>query len=117
MGRSASLIEIDLLRGGQRMPMLDPWPDGPYFLMVARARKAPERCHVYPGHFRTPLPQVPVPLVKPEADLVLDLQPLVEDIYLRSRYDHNIDYDKPLENQLASDDAAWLQQQLRLAKA
>src|SRR5262245_8688655 len=25
-----SLVEIDLLRGGQRMPMLDPWPDSPY---------------------------------------------------------------------------------------
>src|SRR3712207_9248145 len=23
------LVEIDLLRGGQRLPMLDPWPDCP----------------------------------------------------------------------------------------
>ena len=28
-------MEIDLLRGGQRMPMLDPWPDSPYTLLVA----------------------------------------------------------------------------------
>src|SRR5262249_36273384 len=28
-----NLVEIDLLRGGQRMPMLDPWPDSPYTLM------------------------------------------------------------------------------------
>jgi hypothetical protein len=34
---SAHLVEIDLLRGGQRMPMLDPWPDSPYTLLVTRA--------------------------------------------------------------------------------
>ena len=34
---NVSLVEIDLLRGGQRMPMLDPWPDSPYTLLVARA--------------------------------------------------------------------------------
>jgi Protein of unknown function (DUF4058) len=27
-----SLVEIDLLRGGQRMPMLDSWPASPYTL-------------------------------------------------------------------------------------
>jgi hypothetical protein len=34
-----NLVEIDLLRGGQRMPMLDPWPPSPYTLMIARAYK------------------------------------------------------------------------------
>ena len=31
-----NLVEIDLLRAGQRMPMFDPWPDSPYTLLVAR---------------------------------------------------------------------------------
>ena len=30
-----SLVEFDLLRGGQRMPMLDPWPDSPYTPLAA----------------------------------------------------------------------------------
>jgi hypothetical protein len=30
-------MEIDLLRGGQRMPMLDSWPDSPYTLLIGRA--------------------------------------------------------------------------------
>lgn len=34
-----NLVEIDLLRNGQRMPMLDPWPESPYSILVARARK------------------------------------------------------------------------------
>ncbi len=37
---NVSLVEIDLLRGGQRMPMLDPWPDSPYMLLLARARSS-----------------------------------------------------------------------------
>ncbi len=37
---SVNLVEIDLLRDGQRMPMLDPWPNSPCTILVARARKA-----------------------------------------------------------------------------
>ena len=33
---AANLIEIDLLRGGERFPMLDPWPKSPYTLLVSR---------------------------------------------------------------------------------
>src|SRR5437016_3158976 len=40
LGR-ANLVEIDLLRGGERMPMLDKLPDSPYYLLVARERTAP----------------------------------------------------------------------------
>ena len=39
----ANLVEIDLLRGGTRMPMLDPLPASPYYLLVAREQSAP-RC-------------------------------------------------------------------------
>ena len=107
-----NLVEIDLLRGGQRMPMLDPWPTSPYTLLVARARK-PQLCKVWPAHFRRPLPNIPVPLLKPDPDLRLDLQPLVDDIYQRSRYERSIDYTRPLNPPLAPEESAWLQEQLR----
>src|SRR5262245_24469144 len=61
-----NLVEIDLLRGGERMPMVDDWPDSPYTLMVARD---PQLCRVWRGHFRTPLPPIPVPLAKPDPDI------------------------------------------------
>jgi hypothetical protein len=107
------LIEIDLLRGGQRMPMRDAWPDSPYLLMVARALKAPKYCRVWPAYFHRPLPPIPVPLLKPDADLSLDLQPMVEAIYERSRYERSIDYTRPLDPPLDSEEAAWLKQQLK----
>src|SRR5262249_38804016 len=54
LGR-ANFIEIDLLRGGDKMPMLTPWPDSPYTLLVSRAERAP-RCRVWLGHFQRRLP-------------------------------------------------------------
>src|SRR6185503_15992143 len=88
------LVEIDLLRGGERMPMLDPWPDCPYTLLVARASKT-HKCKVWPGHFRQALPAIQVPLAKPDADISLDLQPLIDGIYQRYRYARSIDYTQP----------------------
>ncbi len=107
-----NLVEIDLLRGGERMPMFDPWPDCLYTLTVGRAHRF-HRCLVWPGHFRQPLPKVPVPLAPPDPDLTLDLQPLVDTVYERSRYARSIDYRKPLTPPLAADDATWLEQQLQ----
>jgi hypothetical protein len=108
----ANLVEMDLLRGGQRMPMLDPWPNSPYALLVARARKY-QLCKAWPAHFRLPLPRIPVPLAKPDPDLFLDLQPMVDAIYQRSRYERSIDYKRPLEPPLGADESTWLEQQLR----
>ncbi len=108
----ANLVEIDLLRGGQRMPMLDPWPDSPYPLMVARAWK-PDACLVWEGHFQRPLPSLHVPLAKPDADLVVPLQPLVETIYRRFRYDQSINYGAELTPPLSAEETAWFRRQLR----
>jgi hypothetical protein len=107
----ANFVEIDLLRGGTRMPMLDPWPSSPYTLLVARREKAPY-CKVWPAHYRLPLPPIPVPLIAPHPDVTLELQPLVEAVYARSRYDYSIDYAKPLSPPLSDDEAAWLAQRL-----
>jgi hypothetical protein len=71
----ASLVELDLLRGGHRMPLLDPWPESPYTLLVARAKA--QLCQVWRATSVRPLPPIPVPLAKPDHDIVLDLQPLM----------------------------------------
>jgi hypothetical protein len=107
-----SLVEIDLLRGGQRPPMLDPWPDSPYTLMVARARH-PQSCRVWEAHFRQPLPPIPVPLAKPDPDLILNLQPLIDTIYRRFRYGQSIRYTAELTPPLRPEKAAWCRQLLQ----
>jgi Protein of unknown function (DUF4058) len=108
LGR-ANFIEIDLLRDGQKMPMLSAWPKSPYTLLVSRASKAPY-CRVWPAHFRRRLPPIPVPLLRPDPDLTLDLQPLVESIYSLGRYDERLDYARPLTPALSAEDAAWVRE-------
>jgi hypothetical protein len=109
---NVNLVEIDLLRGGKRMPMLDSWPDCPYTLLVAKAKK-PQLCRVWPAHFQRSLPTIPVPLAKPDPPVPLSLQPIIEVIYQRSRYERSIDYTRPLSPPLTSEETAWLEQQLR----
>ena len=109
---AANLVEIDLLRGGQRPPMRGNWPDSPYTLLVCRERRAPY-CTVWPAHYRTPLPTLPIPLSHPDPDVRIELQPLIAAIYARSRYHRDIDYSKPLNPPLAEADAAWLAGRLK----
>jgi hypothetical protein len=112
----ANLIEIDLLRGGTKIPMLDPYPNSPYTLLVSRRMWSPN-CRVWPAHFRRPLPRIPVPLSSPDPDVTLELQPLIEAIYARRRYYRAIDYTKPLQPPLSAEESAWLQGQLQAKTA
>jgi hypothetical protein len=110
LGR-ANFIELDLLRGGQKMPMLEEWPESPYSLLVSRADHAPS-CRVWPGSFRRRLPVIPVPLVSPDPPLSLDLQPLIDGIYQLARYDRQLDYSRPLKPTLRKPDATWVRERI-----
>jgi len=59
----ANLVEIDLLRKGDRFPMLDPWPASPYAFLVCRRTRAPY-CDVWPASYSEPLPTLHVPLLR-----------------------------------------------------
>jgi hypothetical protein len=107
-----NLVEIDLLRRGDRMPMLDPWPASPYALLVARAKKY-DLCKVWPAYSVKALPPLPVPLAKPDPDMILHLQGMLDTIYQRSRYEHSIDYHKPAIPPLHAEEKAWLGRQLQ----
>jgi hypothetical protein len=108
----AHFVEIDLLRGGRRMPMAGRWPESPYYLLVCRKPEAP-RCTVWPAHFLRPLPVLSIPLAAPDPDITLPIQPLVEAVYARSHYERDIDYRRPLHPPLCASDASWLEQRLR----
>jgi hypothetical protein len=108
----ANLVEIDLVRSGRRRAMAEPWPDSPYYLLVLRKEQAP-RCKVWAAVYREPLPPLPVPLAAGDADVRLDLQPLINQVYERSRYREEIDYASPLRPPLSAEDGAWLAERLR----
>lgn len=112
MLRSANLVEIDLLRGGQRFPMADPWPNSPHYLLVCRQSRAPY-CRVQRAYAHKPLPELSVPLASPDPDVTLALQPMIEAIYARSRYGRRIDYAKPLTPPLTAEENACLTERVR----
>jgi hypothetical protein len=99
----ANLVELDLLRQGRRMPMSSPWPDSTYYWLVCR-KKQSSRCSVWPASHSERLPPIPIPLLAPDPDISLDLQPLVEAIYSRSRYDRDIDYRRSFDPPLSAVD-------------
>jgi hypothetical protein len=113
----AHLIEIDLLRGGQRPPLERPVPPAPYYVTLSRASRRP-RVEVWPIQLRDKLPTLPVPLLHPDPDAPLDLAGVVAAVYGRGAYARLIDYRQPPPPPSLSDaEAAWLDERLRADKA
>ena len=100
----AHLVEIDLLRGGQWMPFVE-LPPCDYYVMVSRAAKRP-KAGLWPLHLREPLSEIPVPLKPGDADVRLNLQQLVQQLYDAAGYAKYI-YDNDLTPALSDDDASW----------
>lgn len=89
------LIELDLLRTGERLPTQEPLPAGEYYLVIARANRRP-KCEVYAWTREDRLPVAPVPLKSPDPDVFVDLGEVFSMAYERGRYDRSIDYSQPL---------------------
>ncbi len=100
------LLEIDLLRRGERIPVLEPLPAAPYFVFLSREERRPI-CQVWPIYLQDPLPTVPVPLLEPDADVPLDLQAVLTRVYEQAGYDLRIDYTAEPVPPLSAEDAAW----------
>lgn len=104
---SAHLIEIDLLRGGPRLPV-EPLPEGDYCVLVSRAEDRP-RAGIWPIHLRDRLPTIPIPLRSPDPDASLDLQQLLNRIYDAAGYE-DYAYEGLPHPPLNSEDEIWARQ-------
>lgn len=110
MAAKVNLVEIDLLRRGERILILRPAQIPPrhrtcYQACVWRAAK-PTFCEVIGISLRSALPEISVPLRASDKDATLNLQALVELAYQNGRYD-SIDYTTDPIPPLDADDAAW----------
>lgn len=111
---TAHLIEIDLLRAGQRLPMRATLPPAPYYAYVGRSEIRP-KTDVWPIPLDQPLPRLPVPLLAGDPDVSLDLQLALTTVYDLSDYDLEIDYTQPPGEPLSPEQAAWVDERLRAA--
>jgi hypothetical protein len=114
MKRDVHLIELDFLVGGRRLPMENPLPPGNYFALIARAERRPD-CDVFAWTVRDRLPTIPISLLPPDPDLVIDLAPLFASVYERARYARSIEYRDPLNVPLAPEDRTWAEERARAA--
>jgi hypothetical protein len=111
---TAHLLEIDLLRQGQRVPMQKPLPPAPYFIFLSRTERRP-LTEIWPISLKEPLPMVPVPLLPGDLDVALDLQQAFTTTYDLLGYDLALDYTQPPEMPLPQEDTAWAETLLRTA--
>lgn len=110
---AAHLLEIDLLRDGERPPLERPVPVAPYYVMLSRADHRPN-VDVWPIQLTDRLPVLPVPLLEPDPDVPLDLGATVAAVYERGAYARQLDYRQPPPPPPLSDEAmAWLDKLLR----
>lgn len=101
----AHFVEIDLLRGGQRMPFED-LPACDYYVMVSREQQRPF-AGIWPIGLRDPLPPIPIPLKPGDPDARLDLQQLLHEVHDAAGYAKYI-YENDLTPPLAEEDAQWV---------
>ncbi|MCB0109101.1 MAG: DUF4058 family protein [Caldilineaceae bacterium] len=91
------LVEIDLLRWGQRV--VERLPDQPYHIMITRADEQPQG-RVWSFGLADAIPTTPLPLVEHEEYVPLPLQVAYVTIYqarnFRNRLDYTIDPEPPL---------------------
>ena len=104
---SVHLVEIDLLRGGPRMPLEKP-PVCDYCALVSRADFRPE-VGIWPIHLREPLPVIPIPLRAEDRFARIDVQAVLHRIYDVAAYEDYI-YTGTPQPPLAPEDAAWAKQ-------
>lgn len=108
------LLELDLLRQGQRVPMQQPLPPADYFVFLSRADDRP-MCDVWAVELTQTLPSVPIPLLPSDPDMPLDLQQAFAAVYDLLGYDLAIDYTRPPEVPLEIEAALAAESLLRAA--
>ncbi len=108
MRSKTHFVEIDLRRGGKR-PSPPEIPPADYYVLVSRFEDRPRTCDCWPFGLRDPIPLVPIPLSRPDADIVLNLQEILLQTYNAAGYARYIYRGEP-EPPLAPRDAQWAQE-------
>jgi hypothetical protein len=77
----------------------------PYIICIRRANRQSE-AELIRVPLQESLPNIAVPLRPTDADIVLQLQPLLDECYRRGRYS-SLDYTRSLTPELDSADQTW----------
>jgi hypothetical protein len=101
-----NFVEIDLLRGGQPMPLRPPPAPSDYRILICRPKRSPS-ADLLRFSMRIPIPTIPIPLLPGDAEPNLELNEILHALYERAGYDLSIDYQQPPQPRLRKDDQLW----------
>jgi Protein of unknown function (DUF4058) len=114
-----SLVEIDLLRAGNRVFSIPvsriPRKFRTLYQACVRRGWQVEEFEIYPIPLQARLPSLRIPLRKKDQDIRLDLQAIFALAYRKGRYFSSINYEEPPEPSLKGVDATWTDELLRKA--
>lgn len=114
LGSLTHLVELDLLRAGEPMP-LQRWSGrSDYRIMVSRGDLRP-RALLLPFGVRQPIPPFQLPLYPGDPEPTVALGPLLHALYDRGAYDLRLSYSGAPDPPLDGADAAWADDLLRAA--
>lgn len=113
-----SLVEIDLLRDGQRTvrvskQQLDEL--GRWHYLVAVTRHSPARQEIYPIPLKSRLPRIAIPLADDDPDVSLDLQAALTRCVDEGPYPELLHYHEAPPGKVAAPEKKWCDQLLRKA--
>lgn len=106
------LVEVDLIRAGEPMPIIGNGRTSEYRLLVSRGDCRPNAI-LYTFGVRQAIPPFPLPLKPADREPTLDLGKILHDLYDQAGYDLRLDYKGDPEPPLPSAEAAWADQLLR----
>ena len=89
-----NLIEIDLLRVGEPMPLTTPMPASDYRILVSEGWERPD-AYLHTFTVQQAIPQFAVPLLPRDRALNVDLGPIIDDMHLNARYGQVTRYHAP----------------------
>jgi hypothetical protein len=110
----ANLVEIDLLRRGERLPTVEPLTPADYYVFVCRPEKLPI-ADVFAWQLLDRLPEIGIPLASGDADVALDLQAVFATVYDLAAYQFSLDYTAEVEPRLGERQQHDVEQLLREA--
>jgi uncharacterized protein DUF4058 len=117
LASEVNLVEIDMLRTGERPPLQNPPPTpSDYYILACPAATFPQ-AGFWPLSVRDKLPLVPIPLDPVCEPVLLDLRACLDRAYDGGRYAGEIDYSHAPNPPLDEPDATWARELLAVRVA
>ncbi len=114
LGSLTNLIEIDLLRAGDPMPVSHPPARSDYRILVSRGERRP-KADLIPFGVQDEIPRFPLPLRRGDVEPEVDIAAVLRDVYSRKGYERRVDYGQPPVPPFDGRDAEWADALLRKA--